>query len=280
MIDGNSYWLKVTGANTFNLYLDDGDCAEEISGDDSTALNCTSNGGDWQALTLYAKESDCSDPVRYFNVGLTQNVIAKDDTAPTGSLYIGMQIAQDRFEGVEENDVIGSAIYTKATEDDEYVGTLSYETVAMSPGECLSAIGYVWGLGGFEDLGPGFASMSITEARRSSPRRAECAYTANDTVSVPCMNHSVISNRGAAGNVTLTLSSFAAEMDFCVVNEASGDHTLNIDPAGTERFTAPATNADGDSMQSVLQGETLCAIVLSDGDARVTHNTGGWTDAD
>ena len=124
----------------------------------------------------------------------------------------------------------------------------------------------------------GLASFLMAPWPYGSPagRRTECVFTANGDVPASCMYNTVLSNRGASGAIELELPVFAVGMEFCAVNDAGENFT--IDPNLTDRFLSPATNAGGDYLISTVEGDVVCAMVRVANSARVTSNTGGWNE--
>lgn len=318
IIDAAFYWAYVVDANTIILYLDDGDLIQELgdngppptNGQD-VPLECTNMYG-WQGLTIHPRNADGSNATHEFQVIVRQDVQVTDSTGQdlqcmggtnhgtacdtlweqgdqcTGSpagvcmevtdpWLIGVGFSVDHPEGVESNDLVASSTAYKYVYKHSGWDTFMVVGLAdMVPGECIQPTAYVGGATDLDTIGPGGATISIYEPKRSAPERTRCAPVTNGSVGASCLNYSIITNRDAPGAIEGELAAFVEGMNFCVINETG--NTFAVDPNGTERFLAPATDTDGDKLTSAVAGDAFCAQVFSGGEARVIFNSGGWND--
>lgn len=295
MEDAANYWVHVTTADAEEIiiYKDDGDLTQELgTGDppgstvpgDDVALNC-SNRSDWISFLLRPRTAAGNDPTKAFKFDINTVHNLGDDAAPdsgvdTGPFDMGAYLVRGNLGAVAyAAEFLHYGVgHVYGRYHDQKVTSGSSFIVDMNAGQCVGTIGYV-------NAAPNDAldlwnthqsTIVVTDAQRSAPERVACNYVGAATVPASCMHYGRISNRGASSSFTLTLAAMVDGMDFIVVNE-TGD-SLSVDPDGTERFLAPATDTNGDKLTADDVGDSIRISVVADGEARVIFNSGGWYD--
>lgn len=108
-------------------------------------------------------------------------------------------------------------------------------------------------------------------------QQAIYSYTATDTVDRSECFGSTLNNVGASGNIILTLPPMEKGAGCKVCVEEAFD--ITVQPDGTERFSAPATDTAGDYLTNAgTVGDCLSFEATADGVMRVTGEIGNWTE--
>ncbi len=279
------------------------------------ALNCT-NFWEWQSLTIFPEDDATHEPLTYLmklhyqtnvettasggevltcvggtNHGTACTVEWNQGTPCTGTpagvcmkttaeVLVGTMLGSEKAEGLDSGfGLWGSLSYFRSRTHSSWTGSETTVNHEMTPGFCLQALGYLSGHTDLDIYNTYNSFLEISDFDLPGPSRVPCEYVTDSVVGAACLYYGNLTNRGSSGNVELELPPLVTGMDFLVTNQgASGAFWL--DPNGTERFEAPATNADGDRLRSDSAGDALRVYVPEDGKARVIFNSGGWYDDD
>jgi hypothetical protein len=105
------------------------------------------------------------------------------------------------------------------------------------------------------------------------------SYSVNNTIADAHLGGCMIDNDGAVGAVELEIPTAVEGMILRAV--VMDNQTLDIDPAGTDKFLEPTvgTFADGDSLQMDTVGESVTFKANADGDWQLISIVGTITDA-
>jgi hypothetical protein len=198
-------------------------------------------------------------------------------------LSYGVLLGQEFYEGIGAQLSgpldFGTIQHATARRHQDHAGLTLNGGMILTPGECVGASLYFSTAptnGELDEFGTYGTAIKVSQADRTSlPERTTCNYSASSSVPESCMWYGRITNRGATGAIEVDLDNFKVGMDFIAVNEAG--YSFSVDPATTpaqERFLYPATNADGDKLTSLNEGNYFHAFSPLDGKARVTTSSG------